>query len=241
MKKRYFNMPNKRVVATTEPGATTDSFYTGPAPVSEEVEVGVSIAEVAPTLYCTLTDGGYYNSVSIIINMLNDTTPVQRTLIWDMWSHIGGLHSKAVTSVNFDQVVDFTATYDGLCVYEGESCAPSSLKIQAKDAGGEFIEIEASPVTTYSYYPCFFQEATNKSDLIDFGIAGVAIDNLYYCRVYDEMKTLDWFQVQGYTKVVDAVTVNQDFQVYSLVRKIRVPGNSKAIAYDFFAKAGTKP
>ena len=33
MKPRLFNMPNKRIVATTEAGATADSFYSGVAPV----------------------------------------------------------------------------------------------------------------------------------------------------------------------------------------------------------------
>jgi hypothetical protein len=231
-------MPNRRVVTTTEAGATADSFYTGPVPKSELVEVGVSIGEVAPTLYVILTDGGYYNSVSIVFNLLNDVTPIQKTVVWDTWSVIGGVHSKAVTSVNFDQVVDFTATYDGHCVYEGESCALSSLKIQAKDAVGEFIDIVAAPVTTITKFPCFFQEITTKSDLIDFGIAGVAVDNLFYLRSYEKLSTLDWLQIEGYEK---SAGVLQDYQVYSLVRKIRIPGSSKVIAYDCFCKEGTKP
>ena len=238
MKPHLFDMPNKRVVTTTEAGATTDSFYTGPVPKSEEVEVGVSIDEVAPTLYVVLTDGGYYNSVTIVFNLLNDATPIEKTVVWNSWSAIGGVHSKAVTSVNFDQVVDFTATYDGHCFYEGESCALSSLKIQAKDAYGEFIDIVAAPVTIVNKYPCYFAEITTKSDLIDFGIAGIAIDNLYYLRSYEEIDTLDWLQIEGYEKEAGVL---QDYQVYSLVRKIRIPGSSKVVAWDCFCKEGTKP
>lgn len=234
-------MPNKRIVSVTEAGSSTDYFYSGPVPKSEEVEVGVSTVadEVAPTLYCILTDGGYYGSVSIVINMLNGVTPVQKTLVWDSWSAIGGVHSKAVTSVNFNQVVDFTASYTGHCFYEGESCALSSLKIQAKSAAGEFISIEGEPPsTTVTKYPCFFQEITTKSDLLNFGYAGVAVDNLYYLRSYEELETLDWLTIEGYEKEVGVL---QDFQVFSLVRTIRIPGSSKVIAYDCFCKAGTKP
>ncbi|MCX6643475.1 MAG: hypothetical protein NTV15_08820, partial [Candidatus Bathyarchaeota archaeon] len=235
-------MPNKRIVTVTAPGGDSTCFYNDEVPKSELVEVGVSTVdlEVAPTLYCVLEDGGYYNSVSVVINMLNDTTPVQRTLVWDSWSVIGGLHSIAVTDVNFDTVVDFTATYDGHCFYEEESCALSILKIQAKDAAGEFIEIDVEPpLTTITKYPCYFQEITTKSDLLYFGYGGVVVDNLYYLRSYEELETLDWIQIEGYTKEEGETTVNQDFQVFSLVRKIRTPGTSKVIAYDCFCKAGT--
>ena len=53
MKPHLFNMPNKRIVSVTAPGSSTDYFYSGPVPKSEEVEVGVSTVdlEVAPTLY----------------------------------------------------------------------------------------------------------------------------------------------------------------------------------------------
>jgi hypothetical protein len=112
----------------------------------------------------------------------------------------------------------------------------ADLKIQAKDAAGEIMTIPGEDTTIYTNYPCYFQEVTTKSDLLEFGYAGVAIENLYYCRVYHEMETLDQFQIEGYTKEVDSATVNQNFQVFSLVRKIRTPGSSKVVAYDFFAK-----
>lgn len=241
MKPHLFNMPNKRIVTVTAPGSSTDYFYSGPVPKSETVNVGTSTVdlEVAPTLYVILTDGGYYGSVSVVISMLNGATPVQKTVLWDSWSAIGGVHSKAVTSVNFNQVVNFTATYTYHCFYQGESCALSSLKIQAKDAAGEFVAIEGEPPsTTVTKFDCFFQEITTKSDLLYFGYAGVAVDNLYYLRSYEELETLDWIQIEGYEKEVGVL---QDFQVFSLVRKIRIPGSSKVIAYDCFCKAGTPP
>jgi hypothetical protein len=241
MKPHLFNMPNKRIVTVTAPGSSTDYFYSGPAPKSEKVDVGTSTVDnvVAPTLYCILTDGGYYGSVSIVINLKNGSTPIQKTIVWDMWSAIGGLHSKVVSNVNFNQVVNFTATYTYHCFYQGESCALCSLKIQAKDAAGEFVSIEGEPPsTTVTKYPCYFSEITTKSDLLNFGYAGVAVENLFYLRSYEELETLDWIQIEGYEK---SAGVLQDYQVYSLVRKIRIPGSSKVIAYDCFCKEGTKP
>jgi hypothetical protein len=90
--------------------------------------------------------------------------------------------------------------------------------------------------TIYNYYPCYFQEVTTKSDLLNFDVVGTTVENLYYCRTYHEMETLDQFQAKGYTKDDDGTQINQNFQVFSLVRKIRVPGSSKVVAYDFFAK-----
>ena len=235
MNAKLFNMQNKMIISTATGGATNDSFYSGPAPDSALTAVNKSIAPlVAATLYLTLTDHGYYNTISIIINLKNSGSAVNKSVLFDYWESEGTGHIKAVTCA-FDEVISFTATYGGL------SGTVADLKIQAKDSSGEIIDIPGDDTTTYSYYPCYFQEATAKHDLIEFGVAGIAVDNLYYCRAYREMDTLDWFQVEGFTKEVDSEIVNQDFLVYSLVRKIRIPGSSKVIAYDFFAKAGTKP
>lgn len=231
MKPNLFNMPNKMILAQTSGGATSDSFYSGPAPASTLVSVDKTIPTVASTLYTTLTDHGYYNNVSITINMKNAGVAVQKIILFDFWDFDGALHSNGI-SCAFDEVVDFTAAYSGL---EG---VVADVKIQAKTAGGEFIDMPGEDTTSYSTYQCYFGEATDKSDLIQFDIAGAAVENLYYCRTYNEMETLDWFQVQGYTKEDGE---NQDFRVYSLVRKIRIPGSSRTLAYDFFAKAGTKP
>ncbi len=232
MKRRLFNMPNKMIISTSTGGASTDAFYNyGPVPSSTEVTVEAGTLETpSASLYCILKDHGYYNEVSITINMLNGATPVQKTVTWDFWNGDGSLHSKAVSPCAITEILNFTATYSGL------ELPVADLKIQAKDAAGEFITIPGEDTTIYNYYPCYFQEVTTKSDLLNFGFAGLTTEALYYCRVYHEMQTLDQFQIEGYTKEVDGATVNQNFQVFSLVRKIKVPGSSKAIAYDFFAK-----
>ena len=122
---------------------------------------------------------------------------------------------------------------------QGESCALSSLKIQAKDAAGEFVAIEGEPPsTTVTKHPCYFTEITTKSDLLNFGYAGVAVENLFYLRSYEELETLDWVQIESYEK---SAGVLQDYQVYSLVRKIRIPGSAKVVAYDMFLKEATPP
>lgn len=50
------------------------------------------------------------------------------------------------------------------------------------------------------------------------------------------MEPLDNFQIEGYEKEEDGETVNKTFAVASLVRKIRIPGSAKPVAYDFFAR-----
>ncbi len=232
MKKKLFNMPNKMIISSSSAGSSTDSFYNfGPVPSGTEVTVDAgTLTSPSTSLYVTLKDHGYYNDVSIVINMLNGSTAVQKTVLFDYWNGDGCITSKSISPCAIAEVLNLTATYSGL---DG---VVADLKIQAKDAAGEFITIPGEDSTIYNYYDCYFQEVTTKSDLLEFGYAGVAIENLYYCRVYHEMKTLDQFQIKGYTKEVDSATVNQNYQVYSLIRKIRIPGSSKAIAYDFFAK-----
>jgi len=232
MKRRLFNMPNKMIISEGATGASSDAFYGyAPAPNGTEQVVTAGILTVpSASLYVILKDHSFYTEVSIVINMLNGATPVQKTILFDYWNGDGCLTSKAISPCAITEVLNFTATYTGL---EG---TVADLKIQAKDAAGEFITIPGEDTTTYSYYPCYFQEVTTKSDLLEFGFAGVIVEDLYYCRVYHEMKTLDQFQIKGYTKEVDSEIVNQNFQVFSLVRKIRTPGSSKVIAYDFFAK-----
>lgn len=236
MKPKLFDMPNKMIISEGATGASSDAFY-GYAPVPSGTEQTVTagvLTEPATTLYLTLKDHGYYTEISIVFNMLNGATPVQKTIVFDFWNDEGSLTSKAVACA-FTEVLNFNATYTGL---DG---ALADLKIQAKDAGGGFMTILGESTVTYNYYPCYFQEVTTKSDLLNFDFAGVTVENLYYCRTYKEMTTLDWFQIDGYTHTVDETVVNQDFLVFSLVRKIRIPSSSKVIAYDFFAKAGTKP
>ncbi|MCK9439835.1 MAG: hypothetical protein M0Q13_00215 [Methanothrix sp.] len=232
MKRRLFNMPNKMIISESTSGASADAFYGyAPAPSGTEVTVDAgTLTTPSASLYCILKDHGYYNEVSIVFDMLNGSTPVQKTVVWDYWNSEGSLHSKAVSPCAITEVLNFTATYSGL------ELPVADLKIQAKDAAGEFITIPGESTTAYNYYPCYFQEVTTKSDLLNFGFAGVIVEDLYYCRVYHEMETLDQFQIEGYTKEVDGATVNQNFQVFSLVRKIRTPGSSKVVAYDFFAK-----
>lgn len=113
--------------------------------------------------------------------------------------------------------MNFTGTYSGL---DG---TVADLKIQAKDALGEFITIPGESVTAYNYYSCYFQEITTKADLIELEAAGLTPENLYYCRTYHEMEPLDSFQIEGYTKTDGSETVNKTFAVASLVRKIRIP------------------
>jgi len=225
-------MPNKMIISESTSGASTDAFYGfAPAPSSTEQTVDAGVLTTPSTsLYCILKDHGYYNECSVTINMLNGATPVQKTVVWDYWNSEGSLHSKAVSPCAITSVLSFTATYSGL------ELPVADLKIQAKDGAGEIITIPGEDTTTYSYYDCYFQEITTKSDLLYFGYGGVAVDNLYYLRCYKELETLDWIQIEGYEKEVG---VNQDFQVYSLVRKIRIPTTSKVIAYDCFCKAGT--
>jgi hypothetical protein len=232
MKPKLFNMPNKMIISTSSGGASSDSFYNfGPVPNGTEQTVDAGTLETpSASLYCILKDHGYYNEVSIVINMLNGATPVQKTVVWDYWNGDGSLHSKAVSPCAITEVLNFTATYSGL------ELPVADLKIQAKDAAGEFITIPGEDTTIYNYYPCYFQEVTNKNDLLEFGYAGVAIENLFYCRTYHEMQTLDQFQIKGYTKDDDGTQVNQTFAVASLIRKVRIPGSSKVVAYDFFAK-----
>jgi len=231
MKRRLFNMPNRMIISESTSGASADAFFGfAPAPSGTEqtVDAGV-LTTPSTTLYCTLKDHGFYSEVSIVFNLLNGATPVQKTILWDFWNSEGSLTSKSVACA-ITSVLNFTATYSGL------ELPVADLKIQAKDAAGEIMTIPGEDTTIYTNYPCYFQEVTTKSDLLEFGYAGVAIENLYYCRVYHEMETLDQFQIEGYTKEVDSATVNQNFQVFSLVRKIRTPGSSKVVAYDFFAK-----
>ncbi len=232
MKRRLFNMSNRMIISTSTGGASTDAFYNyGPVPNGTEVTVDAGTLETpSASLYCILKDHGYYTEVSIVINMLNGATPVQKTVLFDYWNGDGCLTSKAVSPCAITEVLNFTATYTGL---DG---TVADLKIQAKDSSGEFITVPGESTTIYSYYDCFFQEVTTKSDLLNFGFAGIAVDDLYYLRSYKELETLDFFQIEGYEKEVG---VNQDFQVFSLVRKIRTPGSSKVIAYDCFCKAGT--
>jgi hypothetical protein len=52
---------------------------------------------------------------------------------------------------------------------------------------------------------------TTKNDLISYEIAGVAVENHYYCRTYKELNTLDQFEIEGYTKESDGETVKQNF------------------------------
>jgi len=232
MKRRLINMSNRMIISTRTSGASADAFYGyAPAPSGTEQTVDAGTLEApSASLYCILKDHGYYTECSVTINMLNGATPVQKTVLFDYWNGDGCLTSKSISPCAITEVLNFTATYSGL---EG---TVADLKIQAKDAAGEFITIPGEDTTIYNYYPCYFQEVTTKNDLLEFDYAGVAIENLYYCRVYHEMETLDQFQIEGYTKEVDGATVNQNFQVFSLVRKIRTPGSSKVIAYDFFAK-----
>lgn len=229
MKPKLFSMPNKMIIPVTTGGATSDSFYTGPAPASTKVDINKTIPEVAATLYLVLTDHGYYNTVTVLVTLKNGETTSTKSLLFDFWDGDGVQHSKT-SSVAFDQVVDFTATYNGL------SGIVADIKIQAKDAEGYFIDVPGDDSTTYTYYDCFFQEITTKADLISYEVAGVAIENIYYCRSYIELNTLDQFEIEGYTKEVDGEIVNKTFKVYSLVRKIRIPGSNKVVAYDFFAK-----
>jgi hypothetical protein len=232
MNKKLFNMPNKMIIATSTGGASSDSFYNfGPVPNGTEVTIDAgALTTPSATLYVTLKDHGYYNEISIVINMLNGSTPVEKTVLFDYWNGDGCLTSKSISPCAITEVLNFTATYSGL---DG---TVADLKIQAKDAGGEIITIPGESITAYNYYPCFFQEVTTKSDLLNFDFAGVTVENLYYCRTYQEMETLDQFQIKGYTKDEDDNQINQTFAVASLIRKIRTPGTSKAVAFDFFAK-----
>ena len=232
MKPHLFNMPNKMIISEGATGASSDAFYGYAAAPNgtEQVVTAGTLTAPSASLFCTLKDFGYYTDVSITINMANGVTPVQKTIVWDYWNGSGYLTSKTVSPCAITEVLNFTATYSGL------ELPVSELKIQAKDGAGEIITIPGEDTTTYSYYDCYFQEITTKSDLLYFGYGGVATENLYYLRSYKELETLDFFQIEGYEKEVG---VNQDFQVFSLVRKIRIPGSSKVIAYDCFCKAGT--
>ena len=224
-------MPNRMVVASTSGGPSTDAFYNGQVPdgVQVNLEAGI-LTTPSATLYVTLKDHGYYNEVSIIINMLNGSTPVQKTVLFDYWNGDGNLTGKAISSCAITEVLNFTGTYSGL---DG---TVADLKIQAKDSLGEFITIPGESVPAYNYYSCYFQEITTKADLIELEAAGLTPENLYYCRTYHEMEPLDSFQIEGYTKTDGSETVNKTFAVASLARKIRIPGSAKPIAYDFFAK-----
>lgn len=232
MKRRNFDMPNKMLISSTTGGPSTDSFYNfGPVPDGTEVTIDAgTLATPSASLYVTLKDHGYYNEVSIIINMLNGATPVQKTVLFDYWNGDGYLTGKAISPCAITEVLNFTGTYSGL---DG---TVADLKIQAKDALGEFITIPGESVTAYNYYSCYFQEITTKADLIELEAAGLTPENLYYCRTYHEMEPLDSFQIEGYTKTDGSETVNKTFAVASLVRKIRIPGSSKPVAYDFFAR-----
>jgi hypothetical protein len=233
MKPHLFNMPNKMIISEGSTGASTDAFFGyAPAPNgTEQVVTAGTLTAPSASLYCTLKDKGYYDSISIAFEMVNGVTPVQKTILWDYWNGGDSLTSKTV-SCAITSFVNFTATYSGL------ELPVSELKIQVKDGAGEIISIPGEDTTTYSYYDCYFQEITTKSDLLYFGYGGIAVDNLYYLRCYKELETLDFFQIQGYEK---SAGVLQDYQVYSLIRKIRVPGTSKVIAYDCFCKAANAP
>lgn len=76
MKRRNFDMPNKMLISSTTGGPSTDSFYNfGPVPDGTEVTIDAgTLATPSASLYVTLKDHGYYNEVSIIINMLNGAT-----------------------------------------------------------------------------------------------------------------------------------------------------------------------
>ena len=232
MRRRSFDMPNRMIVASTTGGLSSDSFYSfGPVPDGTEVNLDAgTLATPSTSLYVTLKDHGYYNEISIIINMLNGATPVQKTVLFDYWNGDGCLTGKAISPCAITQVLNFTATYSGL---DG---VVADLKIQAKDSLGEFITIPGESVTAYNYYSSYFQEITTKADLLQLEAAGLTVENLYYCRTYHEMEPLDSFQIEGYEKEEDGETVNQNFAVASLVRKIRIPGSAKPIAFDFFAK-----
>ena len=232
MKRRSFNMPNKMLISSTTGGPSSDAFFNyGPVPDGEEVTLNAgTLATPSTSLYVTLKDHGYYNEISIIINMLNGSTPVQKTVLFDYWNGDGCLTGKAISPCEITEVLNFTATYSGL---DG---TVADLKIQAKDSLGEFITIPGESVTAYNYYSCYFQEITTKADLVEFEAAGLTVENLYYCRSYREMQPLDQFEIQGYIKEDGGETVNKTFAVASLVRKIRIPGSAKPIAYDFFAK-----
>jgi|GEM_PF-4912545 len=232
MKRRTFNLPNRMIVASTTGGPSSDSFYNyGPVPNGTEVTIAAgTLAEPSVSIYVTLKDHGYYNEISIIINMLNGATPVQKTVLFDYWNGDGYLTGKAISPCAITEVLNFTATYSGL---DG---VVADLKIQAKDSLGEFITIPGESITAYNYYSCYFQEITTKADLIELEAAGLTPENLYYCRSYREMEPLDSFQIEGYTKEDGSETVNKTFAVASLVRKIRIPGSAKPIAFDFFAR-----
>jgi len=232
MKPHLFNMPNKMIISEGSTGASSEAFYGfAEAPNgSEQVVTAGTLETPSATLFCTLKDKGYYTDVSITFDMVNGVSPVQKTIVWDYWNGSDSLTSKTVSPCVITSFVKFTATYSDL------ELPVSHLEIQVKDGAGEIISIPGEDTTTYSYYPCYFQEITTKSDLLYFGYAGVAVDNLYYLRSYKELETLDWIQIEGYEK---SAGVLQDFQVFSLVRKIRIPGSSKVIAYDMFCKAGT--
>jgi len=105
MNRRLFNMPNKMIISESTSGASAEAFYGyAPAPsgVEQTVDAGV-LTTPSTTLYCTLKDHGYYTDVTIVFNMLNGETPVQKTLVWDFWNGDGCLTSKstacAITSV----------------------------------------------------------------------------------------------------------------------------------------------
>jgi len=232
MRRRAFNMPNKMIISSTTGGPSSDSFYNfGPVPNGTEVAIDAgTLAEPSVSLYVTLKDHGYYNEISIIINMLNGATPVQKTVLFDYWNGDGYLTGKAISPCAITEVLNFTATYSGL---DG---TVADLKIQCKDSLGEFITIPGESITAYNYYSCYFQEITTKADLVELEAAGLTPENLYYCRTYHEMEPLDNFQIEGYEKEEDGETVNKTFAVASLVRKIRIPGSAKPVAYDFFAR-----
>lgn len=229
MKPKLFSMPNKMIISSTTGGSTADSFYTGPAPDDSLVSINKTIPSVAATLVLNLTDHGYYNNINVTVNLKNGGSPTSKSFTFDYWNNDGAIHVK-VSSVAFDEVVSFIAYYSGL------SGQVADLQIQAKDSSGNFINIVDPGTLTSITYPCFFQEINTKNDLISYEVAGVAIENHYHCRTYNELNTLDEFEIEGYTKEVDGETVNKTFKVYSLVRKIRVPGSDKVVAYDFFAK-----
>lgn len=229
MKPKLFDMPNKMLIPSTTGGSTSDSFFTGPAPDDSLVSIDKTIPSVAATLVVSLTDRGYYNSINVTINLKNNGAPTSRTITFDFWNETGTTHEE-VRSLPFDEVVSFITYYSGL------SGQVADLEIQARDSGGNIINIIEPGTLSSVEYPCFFQEITSKSDLISYEAAGLAIENHYYCRTYIELKTLDQFEIKGYTKESDGETVNKTFMVYSLVRKIRVPGSDKVIAFDFFAK-----
>ncbi len=228
MKPKLFSYPNKMIIVTPGvPGPSSDAWYQGPRVNSYSVDKSIA-PTVAPYLYIKVTDHSYWDTCTITVNVENGGVPAQEIYEVPYWS--GGIHSTREIR-DHDECVDFTSTITGL---EGQE---PDILIQPQDSEHNPIEIPGEIGADVSnYYPCFFQEITDKQDLLDYGYAGIAVENLYYCRLGFEIEPTQNFQIEGYTKEVGGETVNIDFEVSSLVRKIRIPGSSKVVAYDFFAK-----